>query len=291
MEEVRSLVGIEDKNEVVKYKVKFNSDNELNNALNLKKTLNNIMKHIWLGLAKLMILSVLALILADKLGINQSIIRASILIMLIVMFIDVAFCAIYFIDHKKTIKIWGAYIEKLKELDVENEFIIDKKNNELTIIEKDFKHNFDRVNINKIRDIKELIYDKETHSMAIIARPIETEVLKGLEIISRYIISGKPYNVIESYILSDDILKDLGDITSNGIEYKQLGDIRNKSGSEIKKRCLLEYGKCTFNLKGRCNFCNFEDRCEDKEKNKNNDCVYWRCTGRSEGTWCNIYKV
>lgn len=293
MEEVRSLMGSEDNNEVIKYMVKFNSENELNNAINLKKTLDKIMTHIWFGLVKLVFLSVLCLWLADMLGMSKGIIRASVLVMLIVMFIDIAFCTIYFIDHQKSVKIWRTYIDKLQKLDLENEFIIDKKNNELTIIEKDFKHNFDRININKIRDIRELIYDKEAHSLAINARPIETEVLRGVEIVSRYIISGKPYNIIENYILSDDILNDLKDITLSdcGVEYRKLSDIRNESKSEIRKRCLLEDGKCAFNLRGKCNFCNFENSCEDKDKNKDGTCVYWRCTGRSDGTWCNIYKM
>lgn len=293
LEEAGSAEDTEVKNKVVKYMVKFNSESELNKALNLKKTLDSVMNHIWLGLVKLVFLSVLTLCLADILGMSKSIIRASVLIMLIVMFIDIAFCTIYFIDHQKTIKIWKSYIEKLRLLNIENEFIIDKEKNELTIIEKDIKHDLDRININKISNIRELIYDKETHSLAIAAKPIETKVIKGVDIVSRYIISGKPYNIIENYVLDDNILSDLKDIIlgDTSIIYKKLTDIKNDSKSEIRKKCLLDDGKCAFNLKGRCNFCNFEDRCEDKDKNKDGTCEYWRCTGRSDCTWCNIYKV
>lgn len=293
MLEVGSMNNSEVDDRVVKYMVKFNSEHELNKALGLKKTLDEIMNHIWLGLAKLVILSILTLCIAEILGVNISIIRASVLIMLIVMFIDVAFCTIYFIDHKKAVKVWKAYIEKLRLLDIENEFIIDKKKNELTIIEKDIKHDFDRININKISDIREVIYDKEAHSLAIIAKPIETKVIQGVDIVSRYIISGKPYNIIENYVLDDTILSDLKDIIlgDTNIIYKKLTDIEKESKSEIKKRCLLSDGKCAFNLKGKCNFCNFENTCEDKDKNKDGSCVYWRCTGGSDCTWCNIYKV
>lgn len=291
MEEVRSAINLEDNMKVIKYMVDFDTMAELNNALNLKKALDSIMNHIWFGLIKLILFSSITLLFSELIGLDASIIKVTTFIMLVVMFIDIAFCTIYFIDHKKTMKLWKEYTNKLKKLEMKSEFIIDKNKRELTIIEKDFKHNFDRININKISNIREVIYDKSTHSLAIIAKPIETKVMKGIEIVSKYIITGNPYNIIDNYNLDDRILNDLEDIIDDNIIYRDVTNIKAGLKSEIHKRCLLEDGKCAFNLKGKCQFCNFEHNCEDKDKNRNEDCVYWRCKGRSDGTWCNIYKI